>query len=62
MVSSIFNILYSQCILFYDLNSFLYNTSLNSCGYKTKMKTTPYTALSIDDDAYYCDIQTAARF
>ena len=35
-------------------------TSLNSRGYKIKLKTTPCTAFSIDNDAYYWDIQSAA--
>ena len=35
---------------------------MNSCGYKIKMKTTLYTAVSIDIDAYYWDTQGVAMF
>ena len=42
MVLSIFNIIF---VLVFD-------TSLNSRGYKIKLKTTLYTAVSIDIDAY----------
>ena len=38
--------------------------TLKSCIYKIKLKTNPYTAFSIDNDAhiYYWDIQGAATF
>ena len=41
MVLSIFNIIFV-----------VFDTSLNSRGYKIKLKTTLYTAVSIDIDAY----------
>ena len=50
MVSSIFDI--CSCFL----------SSLNSRGYKIKLKTTLYTAVSIDIDAYYWDAQGVATF
>ena len=40
----------------------VFYTSLNSRGYKIKLKTTLYTALSIDIDAYYWDTQGVATF
>ena len=36
--------------------------TLDSHGYKIKLKTTPYTAVLIDIDAYYWDTQSAATF
>ena len=35
---------------------------MNSRGYKIKLKTILYTAVSIDIDAYYCDTQGVATF
>ena len=40
----------------------VFYTSLNSRGYKIKLKTTFYTAVSIDIDAYYWDTQDVATF
>ena len=40
----------------------VFYTSLNSCGYKIKLKRTLYTAVSIDIDAYYWDTQGDAMF
>ena len=39
----------------------VFYTSLNSCGYKIKLKTILYTAVSIDIDAYYWDTQGVAK-
>ena len=40
----------------------VFYTSLNSRGCKIKLKTTLYTAVSIDIDAYYWDTQGFATF
>ena len=40
----------------------VFYTSLNSCGCKIKLKTTFYTAVLIDIDAYYWNTQGAATF
>ena len=40
----------------------VFYTSLSSRGYKIKLKTTLYTAVSIDIDAYYWDTQDVATF
>ena len=40
----------------------VFYTSLNSRGYKIKLKTTLYTAVSIDMDAYYWDTEGVATF
>ena len=40
----------------------VFYTSLNLRGYKIKLKTTLYTAVSIDIDAYYWDIQGVVTF
>ena len=40
----------------------VFYTSLNSRGYKIKLKTILYTAVSIDIDAYYWDTQGVATF
>ena len=48
-------------ILIFVLVFYKYN-SLNSRGYKIKLKTTLYTTVSIDIDAYYWDTQGVATF
>ena len=40
----------------------VFYTSLNSRGYKIKLKTILYTAVSIDIDAYSWDTQGVATF
>ena len=40
----------------------VFYTSLNSRGYKIKLKTILYTAVSIDIDEYYWDTQGVATF
>ena len=40
----------------------VFYTSLNSRGFKIKVKTTLYTAVLIDIDAYYWDTQGVATF